>query len=33
MHFLKPFNPPITNWQGRSVWLIGASSGIGLATA
>jgi NAD(P)-dependent dehydrogenase (short-subunit alcohol dehydrogenase family) len=33
MHFLKPFNPPITDWQGRSVWLIGASSGIGLATA
>lgn len=33
MHFLKPFNPPITQWQGRSVWLIGASSGIGLATA
>lgn len=33
MHVLKPLNPPITNWQGRSVWLIGASSGIGLATA
>ena len=31
--FLKPMNPPITDWQGRSVWLIGASSGIGLATA
>lgn len=28
-----PFNPPITVWQGRSVWLVGASSGIGLATA
>lgn len=28
-----PMNPPITDWQGRSVWLIGASSGIGLATA
>lgn len=26
-------NPPITDWQGRSVWLVGASSGIGLATA
>jgi short-subunit dehydrogenase len=26
-------NPRITQWQGRSVWLIGASSGIGLATA
>lgn len=31
--FLKPMNMPITQWQGRSVWLIGASSGIGLATA
>ena len=31
--FLKPLNPPITDWHGRSVWLIGASSGIGLATA
>ena len=33
MPWLKPLNPPITHWQGRSVWLIGASSGIGLATA
>ncbi|HQR87243.1 MAG: short-chain dehydrogenase [Burkholderiales bacterium 35-55-47] len=33
MPLLKPLNTPITNWQGRSVWLIGASSGIGLATA
>jgi len=33
MTFFKPLNPPITDWQGRSVWLIGASSGIGLATA
>lgn len=31
--FFKPLNPPITDWRGRSVWLIGASSGIGLATA
>jgi len=33
MPLLKPLNPPIADWQGRSVWLIGASSGIGLATA
>ena len=26
-------NPRITDWQGRRVWLIGASTGIGLATA
>ncbi|MEI7783339.1 MAG: SDR family NAD(P)-dependent oxidoreductase [Betaproteobacteria bacterium] len=26
-------NPPITDWRGKAVWLIGASSGIGLATA
>ena len=26
-------NPRITEWTGRSVWLIGASTGIGLATA
>ena len=31
--FFKPMNPPIQDWRGRSVWLIGASSGIGLATA
>ncbi len=30
---MKPLNPPIPDWQGRSVWLIGASSGIGLTTA
>ena len=33
MPLFTPFNPPITDWHGRSVWLIGASSGIGLATA
>jgi len=26
-------NPRITDWTGRVVWLVGASSGIGLATA
>lgn len=28
-----PLNPPITDWKGRVVWLIGASTGIGRATA
>lgn len=26
-------NPPVSTWQGRTVWLVGASSGIGQATA
>lgn len=30
---MKPANPPLRDWQGRTVWVLGASSGIGLATA
>jgi NAD(P)-dependent dehydrogenase (short-subunit alcohol dehydrogenase family) len=28
-----PLNPRIPNWQGQVVWLVGASTGIGLAVA
>jgi NADP-dependent 3-hydroxy acid dehydrogenase YdfG len=28
-----PLNPRLREWHGRKVWIIGASSGIGLATA
>ena len=28
-----PLNPRITDWAGQVVWLVGASTGIGRATA
>jgi NAD(P)-dependent dehydrogenase (short-subunit alcohol dehydrogenase family) len=31
--FLSALNPPITDWHGKTVWVVGASSGIGEATA
>jgi short-subunit dehydrogenase len=33
MPLLKPLNPPLQNWRGTTVWLVGASTGIGEATA
>ncbi len=31
--FFAPLNPPLVDWRGKSVWIVGASSGIGEATA
>lgn len=30
---MRALNPPLRDWTGRRVWIIGASSGIGAATA
>jgi NAD(P)-dependent dehydrogenase (short-subunit alcohol dehydrogenase family) len=29
----KPMNPPLTEWSGKVVWIVGASTGIGHAVA
>jgi len=33
MPLFRPANPPLSDWHGKSVWIVGASSGIGEATA
>lgn len=33
MSFFQPLNPPLREWHGKTVWIVGASSGIGQATA
>jgi NAD(P)-dependent dehydrogenase (short-subunit alcohol dehydrogenase family) len=33
MSLLSPLNPPMASWHGKTVWIMGASSGIGAATA
>jgi len=33
MLFAKPLNPPVSSFKGRRVWIVGASTGIGAATA
>jgi short-subunit dehydrogenase len=33
MTFFSSFNPPLSDWRGKRVWIIGASTGIGAATA
>ncbi|NBX20382.1 MAG: SDR family NAD(P)-dependent oxidoreductase [Betaproteobacteria bacterium] len=31
--FFQPLNPPMVDWKDKTVWIVGASSGIGEATA
>ncbi|MDZ7920952.1 SDR family NAD(P)-dependent oxidoreductase [Rhodoferax sp.] len=33
MPLFQPLNPPLRDWRGKTVWIVGASSGIGEATA
>jgi NAD(P)-dependent dehydrogenase (short-subunit alcohol dehydrogenase family) len=33
MPLFTPLNAPLTDWRGKTVWLVGASTGIGEATA
>jgi NAD(P)-dependent dehydrogenase (short-subunit alcohol dehydrogenase family) len=33
MTFFTPLNPPLRDWRAKTVWVLGASSGIGRATA
>jgi NAD(P)-dependent dehydrogenase (short-subunit alcohol dehydrogenase family) len=33
MAFFSPLNPPMRDWHGKTVWIVGASTGIGQATA
>ena len=33
MAWMQSLNPPLRDWRGQSVWILGASSGIGRATA